>query len=282
MAITLDLAKEHLLDLNKISLDVIKKYDLQGFVAEVDLVLDISGSMESFYRKGSVQETADRILALAMNFDDNRSIDVFTFNSGANHVGTLTDENFFGYIDKNITHKVGGGTNYAPVIKRVLAHHGISLGGTSTIQRSKTVKDVEYVTKKGFLNGLLGKKEAIEVDKVVHYTEEVPTAGTSPGALEKPVFVIFITDGDNFDHAETEKVIRQAAHFGVFFKFVGIGNSEFPFLEQLDDMPDRFLDNADFFKVADIAQADETEIYEKLLNEVKDWSIEARKHNLIK
>lgn len=267
---SLDLSKEHLLDLTKTALDVTKDYGLEGVKAQVGVLFDVSGSMEGLYRSGNVQEAADRALALGMNFDDNRSIDVFAFDTGARYVDQLTDENFFGFVDKKITRLVGGGTNYAPAMKAALKHYGFEIP-------SATVKTTtESVPKKGLFGKLFGG-----IDEVVK-TEIVQSEGTKPANLQDPVYLLFITDGENADYAEAEHVIRESAKFGVFWKFVGIGRYSFSFLEKLDDMSGRFLDNADFIKVNDIATIEEKELYRRLLDEFKDWIDQARAHNLIK
>jgi len=85
------------------------------------------------------------------------------------------------------------------------------------------------------------------------------------------VYVIFITDGDNADHSATEKLIREYSSKGMFIQFVGIGSAGFNFLQKLDDMQGRTLDNVDFFSVRDIDSMDSKELYSKLLVEFPEW-----------
>ena len=42
---------------------------------------------------------------------------------------------------------------------------------------------------------------------------------------------------------------------------------DFQFLEELDDMPGRFVDNADFFSVADPAALSDEQLYDLMMNE---------------
>lgn len=106
------------------------------------------------------------------------------------------------------------------------------------------------------------------------YAEEEP----SP----VPTFVIFITDGENFDKAEAKRAIREASKHNIFFQFIGIGNERFQFLQQLDDLSERYIDNADFFKVADINSISDESLYDKLMTEYPGWEKEARRVGLIR
>ena len=120
--------------------------------------------------------------------------------------------------------------------------------------------------KKGLLGGLFGKKK-----------EDVKT-GVKP---THPTFVFFITDGDNFDRAETERVVRESANQPIFWQFVGIGRENFKFLQKLDDLSGRYVDNADFFKVADIKKISDDELYDKLLTEFPDWLKEIKAKGML-
>ncbi len=96
-----------------------------------------------------------------------------------------------------------------------------------------------------------------------------------------PAYVLFVTDGDNSDHKATETIITQVSSKPIFWQFVGIGNSNFQFLERLDTMSGRYIDNANFFQVNDIANIDDTELYERLLGEFPSWLELAREHNIL-
>ena len=97
-----------------------------------------------------------------------------------------------------------------------------------------------------------------------------------------PVYVIFITDGENSDKSESEKAIINASHHGVFFQFIGIGNANFNFLTKLDTMNGRFIDNANFFKIENLNTKSDDELYSLLLTEYPQYIVEARSKGLIK
>lgn len=93
---------------------------------------------------------------------------------------------------------------------------------------------------------------------------------------EAPVFVIFITDGDNNDHSETTQLIKDYSSKGMFIQFVGIGSAGFQYLQKLDDMQGRVLDNVDFFAVNNIDKMESDELYSKLLTEFPEWVVSAK------
>ena len=96
-----------------------------------------------------------------------------------------------------------------------------------------------------------------------------------------PVFVMFVTDGDNSDKPETTKLIRELSKETIFFQFIGIGNASFPYLEKLDNLEGRFIDNAGFMKLKDISTISEDKLYNDLLNEYPNWLKEAKNKGMI-
>ena len=86
-----------------------------------------------------------------------------------------------------------------------------------------------------------------------------------------PTFVVFITDGDNNDKPQATKAIIEAAKHNIFWKFVGVSSARMPYLEQLDDMEGRVVDNANFFQVKNINSMSDEELYTNLLKEYGDW-----------
>lgn len=193
----------------------IGKSPLNGLTSKVALILDYSGSMDRQYRNGMVQEAIEKILPIAMEFDDDGSMEVWIFENGYHRLPDINLDNFYGYVQREILDKRYnmGGTCYAPVMDDV---------------------------KRKYIN------------------EERTTI---------PVYAVFITDGDNSDKRETDRVITDVSKFPIFWQFVGIGNSSFAYLEKLDDMGGRYVDNANFFPVREISDI----TYEKLLDEYPSW-----------
>lgn len=100
------------------------------------------------------------------------------------------------------------------------------------------------------------------------YTKEEPS--------KIPTYVIFITDGENGDYSETERIIKETSNYNIFWQFVGIGYERFDFLRKLDELQGRTVDNANFFSINDISQITDTELYDRLLNEYPLWEKEAK------
>jgi hypothetical protein len=163
-----------LIDLKKKTRIVLDKRALpQPPHCRVGLCIDISGSMHNEYQDGLVQETVDRLLAIAGTFDDNGEMEVWTFNQGYSTPPVARAADFGSYVKKEILDnpKVDkwGGTNYAPVMNAVL----------DTYFRGASV-----VTSGG-LFGLFKKTEQ-----------------QSPKDTHIPALCLFITDGDNSDAAK--------------------------------------------------------------------------------
>lgn len=86
-----------------------------------------------------------------------------------------------------------------------------------------------------------------------------------------PNYIIFITDGDNSDKPAATRVITELSKYPIFIQFIGIGKSKFNYLEQLDSMDGRYVDNANFFKIDDINNKKDEDLYKELLKEYPTW-----------
>lgn len=78
-------------------------------------------------------------------------------------------------------------------------------------------------------------------------------------------FVIFITDGDNSDKSASKQSLIAAPEHNIFWKFVGIGKEIFPFLEKLDDLDGRCVDNANYISIPDLNAIKDETLYECLM-----------------
>lgn len=93
--------------------------------ARVGLVLDISGSMHSLYKKGEVQKVVERILAVASRLDDDGIMDAWIFSKEFYRLPPATVYNYEGYVttrilDKKLRYKIFGTNNEEPVMLDVL------------------------------------------------------------------------------------------------------------------------------------------------------------------
>ena len=107
-----------------------------------------------------------------------------------------------------------------------------------------------------------------------------------------PAYVLCITDGATSNGAKVKKLISKASSYpifwqfigiggGGFFKSIGIGRGKYGILEELDTMPGRRVDNANFFSLDDIDHVDNTELYSRMLTEFPDWLKEAKRLRII-
>jgi len=227
------------------------KAGLNQHRAKVCLVLDISGSMYGLYAKGLIQRFAERILALGCQFDDDGEIDVFLFGGKVHQPEPMNLGNWSNYIAEAIRrHPLEGGTYYGAAMQAVRRHYFPDAGG--------------------------GERK-------------------TPCKGELPVYVMFVTDGATFDKPETEQQLRWASHEPIFWQFMGIGpstkskkkkffglfDSDFVFLEKLDDLSGRLVDNADFFSVLSPDEHSDAELYDLLMSEYPGWLPQARQKGLL-
>jgi len=92
-----------IIDLTKKSLVQLEKKNLLGVTARVALVLDASGSMDGQYRRGDVQKVVNRLMPLAIHFDDNGSFECWAFAAKTTQLDDVTLDNVNDFI--NITQR---------------------------------------------------------------------------------------------------------------------------------------------------------------------------------
>lgn len=97
-----------------------------------------------------------------------------------------------------------------------------------------------------------------------------------------PALILFITDGATSNPKAAEAQIRDAAREPLFWKFMGIeaGRVNFEFLEKLDDLPGRVVDNADFFKVQSPIRLTDDQMFELLVNELDSWEVARQREGI--
>lgn len=202
-----------------ISLEKDSSFSFLNHTARVAVAIDFSGSMNKLYKDGSVQRILNRLMPLALKFDDDGELDVWLFDHEFRTLPSMNIDNFQDYVKKEILDNKWhmGRTCYAPVL--------------------------EDIMKKYFSLGL--KKES--------------------------VFLVFITDGGNSDKNATDKIIRDSSKKDIFIKFIGMGKEEFPYLEKLDDLAGREVDNTAFSKIEDFEKVSDETLYKILLDQYPEW-----------
>ena len=235
--------KPALLSLVKKAHVSLEKVNLTQHRAKVAICLDISASMHSLYSSGKIQCLAEKVLGLACQFDDDGMIDVFLFGERAYHAEEMGIDNFPGFTKRLLErYPLEGGTSYGKVMKEVRNF---------------------YFPVNISANKPLVTKAAM------------------------PVYVIFVTDGNTTDQEETKRQVKGSSYEPLFWQFMAIGKtkksakgkgffanllaSDFTFLEDLDVLPERYIDNANFFSVEDPEEISDAELYDLLMAEYPQW-----------
>lgn len=235
----------------KVKLSLLKRNVLTAPIVRVGQALDISGSMTPAYRSGDVAKIVFRTLALANTFDDNGEMDMWAFNQRSFPLASATPDNFDTFVDDEIVHgvSVGGGTTYSPCLSAISEFYFPKKGFVA----SAPVKVAQ-----GFMSKLFGKKaEAV--------TPEAPVV--DPTTI--PALAIFLTDGENDgnDLAKAEAVFRDSQKSAIYWLLMGVGHSNFTFLEEMADK----YPNVGFVSFEHLDMSDE-ELYDGVISqEFIDW-----------
>ncbi|MBM7654590.1 vWA domain-containing protein [Neobacillus cucumis] len=108
---------------------VLEKKKLSKVVARVGLVLDISGSMRGLYKNGTVQKVVERILAVASQFDDDGTLDVWVYDNEFSRLKSVTERDFVNYVEEyilnnDLIHKFGR-NDEPPVMEDVIKKYTV-------------------------------------------------------------------------------------------------------------------------------------------------------------
>ncbi|MGJ5750823.1 TerF-like vWA domain-containing protein [Streptomyces puniciscabiei] len=100
------------------------KHGLDGLRAAVYLVVDHSGSMKPYYRDGSVQTLADRVLGLSAHLDDDGRVPVVFFSTDVDAVTDIALDRHEGSVER-IVAGLGhmGKTSYHLAMDAVIDHY---------------------------------------------------------------------------------------------------------------------------------------------------------------
>lgn len=227
----------------------IDKARLNGATAKVAVVLDYSGSMYNEYQSGRMQALTEKVLALGTQFDDDGSIDFFVFDSTAARLGEVGINDFEGSVARLTKNRRMGSTNYADAFTAVRNHFGFSPAAPR---------------KKG-LFGAFKKAQPAQ-----------------SGPVDQPVYALFLTDGSPDNAQAAVDALTDVSTAPVFWKFLSIGSSPMAFLQKLDDLKERFVDNADYQHIGSLSTITDDKLFDLMLEEFPEWISEVRSKGLIK
>lgn len=209
--------------------------------AQVGLNIDVSGSMQDLFSSGIVQSALERVLPVALYFDDDGRIDTWVF-SGDNNMAPIAQasaDNYKDYVRREITDNrdldgiLWGGTAYSSVIRSNLVTYGL----------------LEEQEPQGFLGMLFGRRRDVLGEE------------TRSGL---PAINYFLTDGENSDIESAWNLLEKAeqAESQIYYIMVGIGSSDFTFIRRAAEA----FPNVGFVSAADLGQfVGSDDAYEKLL-----------------
>ncbi len=110
----------------KVELD---KRKLNTVKARVALVMDMSGSMMTQYKNGTVQEIINKILPIAVQFDDDGELDFWYFGTETRKMPSVTLENYRKAVPdewQRLMFDLGYGNNEVKVMRQVIDRYALT------------------------------------------------------------------------------------------------------------------------------------------------------------
>lgn len=248
---------ESLIDLTKKVGIVLTKVGAPKIVAQVGAAFDVSGSAQGMYSgRGSnpsvMQGLVDRLFALGYKFDDNATLDAWTFSTGVDELEPVVESMFSNYIPKYVVQNNNinkwGGTNYTPALRAIDEHYhtepAITTAATAVMSAAK---------------GLFGK--------MFGGTTSAPATFSPKSAkpLPDPAFILFVTDGENSDTTATEAQLQEMSNKQIYIMFIGITDSSSPAFAFLKRMESKFP-NVGFYNAGQVQNVSDEVLYTELLN----------------
>ncbi len=232
---------------------LLARVGLAGHIARAGACYDVSGSMTSMYRRGAVQELANRSGALAHRFDDNGALDVFRFNTRAEYVGEVLTCDLSGYV-AGAFRNIGGGTSYVNAMKEVRKFYFGDSG-----KRSTPFSD--------------GKPPVY----MMFYTDGQPQDDRESDIIDQirwssyePIFWQFIALGVDYYPGQTVK--KTSGLFRKTTTEVAVEcPREFAFLGSLDTLTGRYVDNASFFAIELPEKIEPEDLFSRMMIEYPNW-----------
>ena len=168
----------HLVSLAKPLELQLEKHHLQDCVARVGLVLDISGSMSSRYRDGTVQDIVNKTLPLAVQFDDDGELDCWYYGSRFKRMPSVNMQNYTSAVPsdwEDLMSNLGYGNDEPKVMQDVIKEY----------KSGRLPAYVLFITDGGVGSAGQIKKLMKEASYYPIFWQFVGVGGSSYGVLEK-------------------------------------------------------------------------------------------------
>lgn len=211
---------------------VLEKREINNIPCNVEFGIDASPSAVWLYENGTIKNVFDRIYTIAMAVDVDKKLGVHVFGENVKTLPEITESNVATYFNKLVypLRRNFNGTRYAPVIAAIKSSIESETASGSLFGKVKTLFG--------------GGKQA---------------AGNIP-----PVLGIIITDGQNQDRDDAERVLKESQNLNIYWLLVGIGSpSEFKFIREMGAK----YPNVGCVEFLDITKISEEDLYDQLLND---------------
>lgn len=277
-----DRGERGLLDLTKKAAVSLEKQGLGEHTARVALCLDISGSMNSLFRSGKVQALVERVLALGLRFDDNGEVDVFLFGSRGHQAEAVGAGSHHGWTQRTLAqYPLEGGTDYAAAMRLIRRQY---FGGDGLREQPCPADQpvyVMFVTDGHTMNAEATRRQVLASSYEPLFWQFMGI-GRSSRSVDAPQQLTGAADGPGAP-GPSGTPGKGGGRFGRRLRGAvsGWGGGTFKFLEELDDLPGRYLDNADFFAVQDPANLDDERLFDLMTTEYAAWLPQARAKKLL-
>ncbi|MFO0747465.1 MAG: VWA domain-containing protein [Myxococcota bacterium] len=226
---------------------------LHGIEAEVVVVLDVSPRMAPLYLDGSMQELVNALLALAMKFDDDGVVPIWTFADEARPVGKLRRDDYLAWVERHLQ---------APPLMRP----------GMRVPPSRYSPFIDAIAQKYFPREWATPPRTYQVGTKLKRT--IHEYAKLAERRECPIFVIIVTSGDCDDPLETSRQLRRASHLPIFWQFAAVSPTEgqspdFRFLRGIDRLTETHVDCCGFFEAGRLNDAEH--LYGGLLGEFQRY-----------
>jgi hypothetical protein len=140
------------------------------------------------------------------------------------------------------------------------------------MQLSECGKYLKDILKKYPLELGTNYSQAIQLMRK-YYIQDSKAGHRIPSPMSTPVYVMFITDGDTQNQEDCVQQMRLASYEPIFWQFMALGSkaSDFQFLQKLDQLSGRYIDNASFFNIAQLNTLTDESLYDQMMKEYPDW-----------
>ncbi|HWT40237.1 MAG TPA: VWA domain-containing protein [Dongiaceae bacterium] len=235
-----------------IKIDLKKKGIDKPPIIRLGATFDLSGSTREAFRAGHYEIMTERVTAVAGVLDDNGQMEMFGYSDEAARFKDAEINNYGKYVHDNILSDRHGldmwhGTFFHEGMSLVLEHY---FGDGVDAPEEEVAASTHGLM--GRLKGFFGKKE------------ETAAEESNEGDPNAPVFMMFLTDGEDSSPAATDRVLAASQNKPILWVMIGVdlNGSGRSALRDLD----RKWPNVTFVDVP-LTGISDAELYDKLFTD---------------